>query len=154
MRMWQIKCGGADVDKINTILPAVLFVRTHCYAVIWYRARPVFDNWVCYPFTVTMALSCIISKIKRATYGRTDRQMCGQTSCHGIVRTMHTCCAVKRRYRIQERLLELGRFIDRRSAHIKRSENLTCVRSDSDLCVVATRRVTTVPLMASISPPQ
>ena len=40
--------------------------------------------------------------------------------------------------------LELGRFVDRRlvrSAHIKRSENLTCARSDSDSCVAATWRV-------------
>ena len=49
------------------------------------------------------------------------------------------------------------RFVDRRSvrsAHIKRSENLTCARSDSDSRVAATRRVrltdafTTVPLSA------
>ena len=52
-----------------------------------------------------------------------------------------------------------GRPIRRsvRSAHIKRSENLTRARSDSDSCVAATRRVrltdafTTVPLTASIS---
>jgi len=53
--------------------------------------------------------------------------------------------------------VELGRFVDRRSvrsAHIKRSENLTCARSDSDSRVAATRRVrltdafTTVPLSA------
>ena len=40
--------------------------------------------------------------------------------------------------------LELGRFTDRRSvrsAHIKRSENRTRARSDSDSCVAATRRV-------------
>jgi len=34
--------------QINTVFPAVLFVRTHCYAVMWYRARPVCDSWVCY----------------------------------------------------------------------------------------------------------
>ena len=28
-----------------------------------------------------------------------------------------------------------SRLVDRRSAHIKRSENLTCARSDSDSCV-------------------
>jgi len=56
-----------------------------------------------------------------------------------------------------------SRFVDRRSvrsAHIKRSEDLTCARSDSDSCVAATRRVrltdafTTVRLTLSISPPQ
>ena len=59
-------------------------------------------------------------------------------------------------------VIELGRFVDRRlvrSAHLKRLENLTSARSDSDSCVVAMRRVrltdalTTVPLTASISPP-
>ena len=35
----------------------------------------------------------------------------------------------------------VGRFVDRRSAHIKRSENLTRAQSDSDSCVAATWRV-------------
>jgi len=30
--------------KIDTVLPGVLFVRTDCYVVIWYRARPVCDD--------------------------------------------------------------------------------------------------------------
>ena len=56
-----------------------------------------------------------------------------------------------------------SRFVDQRSvrsAHIKRSEDLTCARSDSDSCVAATRRVrltdafTTVRLTPTISPPQ
>jgi len=53
-----------------------------------------------------------------------------------------------------------SRFVDRRSVHIKRWENLTCARSDSDWCVATTRHVrltdtfTTVRLTASISPPQ
>ena len=40
--------------------------------------------------------------------------------------------------------LMVGRFVDQRSvrsAHIKRSENLTRARSDSDSCVVAKLRV-------------
>jgi len=61
------KCDGWSAKvrmlKINNVLPAVPFVRTDCYAVIlaensaihikvndviWYRARPVCDSWVCY----------------------------------------------------------------------------------------------------------
>jgi len=34
-------------------------------------------------------------KYRRVTDGRTDRQTDGQTSCHGIVRAMHTRRAVK-----------------------------------------------------------
>ena len=56
-----------------------------------------------------------------------------------------------------------SQFVDRRSvrsARIKRSEDLTCARSDSDSCLAATRRVrltdafTTVRLTPSISLPQ
>ena len=59
--------------------------------------------------------------------------------------------------------LTVGQFVDQRSvrsAHIKTLDNLMRARFDSDSCVAATLCVrltnafTTVPLMASISPPQ
>jgi len=49
-----------------------------------------------FAFQVTMALSCFISDIKRLDrMPACDRQTEGQTSCHGIVRAMHTRRAVK-----------------------------------------------------------
>jgi len=37
----------------------------------------------------------VSTEYRRVTDGQTDRRTNGQTSCHGIVRAMHTCSAVK-----------------------------------------------------------
>ena len=61
---------------------------------VWYGKKL---EWWGYPMIGKTLRICITvyTEYGRVTDGRTDRQTDGQTSCHGIVRAMHTRRAVK-----------------------------------------------------------